>query len=134
MEIGRSVRLCVCLPACLPDCLPACLSLSLCVCLSVCLSACLPVFCEASSEVGPEFELRVELYSSCVEEDFAPGAAGPRRLSRLGLSGSLGRSSGRKLRAALETAAGCGANGGGPGGEGGAGGGTTPQVPALNPQ
>ncbi|XP_062339763.1 rhotekin-like isoform X2 [Osmerus eperlanus] len=86
------------------------------------------------SEVGPEFELRVELYSSGVEEDFAPGAAGPRRLSRLGLSGSLGRSSGRKLRAALETAASCGANGGGPGGEGGPGGGSTPQVPALNPQ
>ncbi|XP_071321467.1 rhotekin-like [Trachinotus anak] len=58
------------------------------------------------SEVGPGFQLRVELYSSCVVEDFSPGALGPRRVSRLG--GSLGCSSGKKIRAAFESAAVCG--------------------------
>uniref|UniRef100_A0A3Q1I9T8 PH domain-containing protein n=1 Tax=Anabas testudineus TaxID=64144 RepID=A0A3Q1I9T8_ANATE len=57
-------------------------------------------------EVGPGFQLRVELYSSCVAEDFSLGALGPRRMSRLG--GSLGCSSGKKIRAALESAAVCG--------------------------
>ncbi|KAM3874161.1 rhotekin-like [Diretmus argenteus] len=73
------------------------------------------------SEVGPGFQLRVELYSSCVVEEFSLGALGPRRLSWLG--GSLGRSSGKKLRAALESAVGCGSisNGGGAGGDGGGG-------------
>ncbi|XP_040014024.1 rhotekin-like [Xiphias gladius] len=59
-----------------------------------------------SNEVCPGFQLRVELYSSCVAEDFSPGALGPRRVSRLG--GSLGCSSGRKIRAAFESAAVCG--------------------------
>ncbi|XP_027137775.1 rhotekin [Larimichthys crocea] len=63
------------------------------------------------NEASPEFQLRVELYSSCVVvEDFFPGALGPRRLSRLG--GSLGRSSGRKIRAAFESATVCGSSGG----------------------
>lgn len=62
--------------------------------------------CVSSNEVGPGFQLRVELYSSCVVEDFSPGALGPRRVSRLG--GSLGCSSGKKIRAAFESAAVCG--------------------------
>ncbi|TKS84837.1 Rhotekin [Collichthys lucidus] len=63
------------------------------------------------NEASPEFQLRVELYSTCVAvEDFFPGALGPRRLSRLG--GSLGRSSGRKIRAAFESATVCGSSGG----------------------
>ncbi|XP_059213871.1 rhotekin-like [Centropristis striata] len=61
------------------------------------------------NEVGPEFQLRVELYSSCVVEDFSPGALGPRRASRLG--GSVGCSSGKKIRAAFESAAVCGSSG-----------------------
>ncbi|KAM3599965.1 uncharacterized protein V6R79_014723 [Siganus canaliculatus] len=57
--------------------------------------------------VGPKFELRVELYSSShVFEDFSTGALGPRRGSRLG--GSLGRSSGKRIRAAFESATICG--------------------------
>lgn len=90
--------------------------------------------CVSSTEVGPGFELRVELYSSCVVEDFLLGAVGPRRLSRLG--GSLGRSSGKKIRAALESAAGCGAlaNGGGAGGDGGGGGPSPPSSPSLSVQ
>ncbi|XP_069369659.1 rhotekin-like isoform X1 [Paralichthys olivaceus] len=58
------------------------------------------------TEVDPGFHLRVELYSSCVVEDFSPGALGPRRVTRLG--GSLGCSSGKKIRAAFESAAVCG--------------------------
>ncbi|KAI3362129.1 hypothetical protein L3Q82_012452, partial [Scortum barcoo] len=58
------------------------------------------------NDIGPGFQLRVELYSSCVVEDFSPGALGPRRASRLG--GSLGCSSGKKIRAAFESAAVCG--------------------------
>nr|XP_046230921.1 rhotekin-like [Scatophagus argus] len=58
------------------------------------------------NEVGPEFQLRVELYSTSTEEDSSPGALGARRMSRLG--GSLGRSSGKKIRAAFESAAVCG--------------------------
>ncbi|KAG8010546.1 Rhotekin, partial [Nibea albiflora] len=50
---------------------------------------------------------------SCVVEDFFPGALGPRRVSRLG--GSLGCSSGRKIRAAFESATVCGSSGGGEG-------------------
>ncbi|XP_030599152.1 rhotekin-like isoform X2 [Archocentrus centrarchus] len=57
------------------------------------------------SEVSPGFQLRVELYSSCVVEDFSPGAIGSWRVSRLG--GSLGCSSGKKIRAAFESAAVC---------------------------
>ncbi|XP_017283002.1 rhotekin [Kryptolebias marmoratus] len=58
------------------------------------------------NKAGPEFRLRVELYSSCAVEEFSWGAPGPRRMSFLG--GSLGRSSGKKIRAALESAAACG--------------------------
>ncbi|GLD51701.1 rhotekin-like isoform X1 [Lates japonicus] len=50
------------------------------------------------NEVGPGFQLRVELYSSCAVEDFSPGVLGPRRAS----------SSGKKIRAAFESAAVCG--------------------------
>uniref|UniRef100_UPI0037E78AD8 rhotekin-like n=1 Tax=Semicossyphus pulcher TaxID=241346 RepID=UPI0037E78AD8 len=57
-------------------------------------------------EVGPGFQLRVEIYSSSAVEDFSPGSLGPRRGSYLG--GSLGCSSGKKIRAALESAAVCG--------------------------
>ncbi|XP_034752737.1 rhotekin-like isoform X5 [Etheostoma cragini] len=63
-----------------------------------------------SSEVGPGFQLRVELYSSCTVEDFSPGSLGPRKASRLG--GSVGCSSGKKIRAAFESAAVCGSSGG----------------------
>ncbi|KAF7643255.1 hypothetical protein LDENG_00242710, partial [Lucifuga dentata] len=69
------------------------------------------------NEVGPGFQLRVELYSTFVVEDFPQGS---RRLSRLGES--LGGSSGKMIRAAFETAAGCGAIssvGGGAGGDAG---------------
>lgn len=62
--------------------------------------------CVSSDEVGPRFQLRVDLYTSCVVEDFSLGALGPRRMSRLG--GSMGCSSGKKIRAALESAAVCG--------------------------
>ncbi|XP_074472932.1 rhotekin-like [Sebastes fasciatus] len=67
------------------------------------------------NEVGPGFQLRVELYSSCVVEDFSLGALGPRRVSRLG--GTVGCSSGKKIRAVFESAAVCGSSGGnvGPG-------------------
>ncbi|XP_070707078.1 rhotekin-like [Pempheris klunzingeri] len=58
------------------------------------------------SEVGPGFQLRVELYSTCAVEDSSPVALGPRRMSRLGES--LGCSSGKKIRAAFESAAVCG--------------------------
>ncbi|XP_068191056.1 rhotekin-like [Antennarius striatus] len=58
------------------------------------------------NEAGPEFQVSVELYSCCVVEDFSPGPPGPRRMSFLG--GSLGRSSGKKIRAAFESATVCG--------------------------
>ncbi|XP_022624538.1 rhotekin-like [Seriola dumerili] len=58
------------------------------------------------NEVGPGFQLRVELYSSCAVVEFSPGALGPRRVSLLG--GSIGCSSGKKIRAAFESAAVCG--------------------------
>ncbi|XP_038160921.1 rhotekin-like isoform X3 [Cyprinodon tularosa] len=58
------------------------------------------------NEVGPSFQLRAELYSSCVVEDFPRAAPAPRRMSFLG--GSLGCSSGKKIRAAFESAAACG--------------------------
>lgn len=62
-------------------------------------------FCKifrCSNKVAPGFQLRVELYSTCVVEDFAPGIPGPRRTRRLG--GSLGCTSGKKIRAAFESA------------------------------
>uniref|UniRef100_A0AAY5EJB8 REM-1 domain-containing protein n=1 Tax=Electrophorus electricus TaxID=8005 RepID=A0AAY5EJB8_ELEEL len=52
------------------------------------------------SEAIPGFELRVQLYSCCSEED-AMGGSTPRRLASK-LSSSLGRTSGRRTRAALE--------------------------------
>ncbi|XP_037548496.1 rhotekin-like [Nematolebias whitei] len=58
------------------------------------------------NKVGPEFQLRVELYSSCAKEDSSWGVPGPRRISFLG--GSLGRTSGKKIRFAVESAASCG--------------------------
>ncbi|XP_015798667.2 rhotekin [Nothobranchius furzeri] len=55
------------------------------------------------NKVGPEFRLRVELFSSCAAEDLSTGALAARRMSFLG--GSLGCSSGKKIRTALESAA-----------------------------
>ncbi|XP_072228200.1 rhotekin-like [Leuresthes tenuis] len=55
------------------------------------------------NKVDPEFQLRVELYSSCAAQDFFPGVLAPKRMSFLG--GSLGCSSGKKIRAAFESAA-----------------------------
>ncbi|XP_041667578.1 rhotekin-like [Cheilinus undulatus] len=57
-------------------------------------------------EAGPGFQLRFELYSCSAVEDFPPGTLGARRGSYLG--GSLGGTSGKKIRAALESAAACG--------------------------
>uniref|UniRef100_A0AAQ4PJD3 REM-1 domain-containing protein n=1 Tax=Gasterosteus aculeatus aculeatus TaxID=481459 RepID=A0AAQ4PJD3_GASAC len=61
-------------------------------------------------QAAPAFQLRVELYSSCAVEEFSPAAPGPRRASCLG--GSVGCSSGKKIRAAFESAAACGSGGG----------------------
>lgn len=63
-----------------------------------------------SNKVGPDFQLRVELYSSCVVEDASPAVLAIKRSSFLG--GSLGYSSGKKIRAAFESAAACGSVGG----------------------
>uniref|UniRef100_A0A8C6UZC9 Rhotekin n=1 Tax=Neogobius melanostomus TaxID=47308 RepID=A0A8C6UZC9_9GOBI len=52
------------------------------------------------NEAGPGFELRVELYSCCSEDDYSAGST-PRKLASK-LSSSLGRSAGKKLRAAME--------------------------------
>ncbi|CAG00385.1 unnamed protein product, partial [Tetraodon nigroviridis] len=52
------------------------------------------------NDAGPGFELRVELYSCCSEEDYSAGST-PRKLASK-LSSSLGRSAGKKLRAAME--------------------------------
>ncbi|XP_013983862.1 rhotekin isoform X1 [Salmo salar] len=80
-------------------------------------------------EASPCFEIRVELYSTCVVEDFCPGpgALGPRRHNRL--SSSLGCTSGRRIRAALESAA-CGTISNVEGGDG-RGGSPPPLLPAL---
>nr|XP_020450159.1 rhotekin isoform X2 [Monopterus albus] len=51
-------------------------------------------------EASPGFELRVELYSCCSEDDYSAGST-PRKLASK-LSSSLGRSAGKKLRAAME--------------------------------
>lgn len=56
--------------------------------------------CVRSNDAGPGFELRVELYSCCSEEDYSAGST-PRKLASK-LSSSLGRSAGKKLRAAME--------------------------------
>ncbi|KAM9744082.1 rhotekin isoform 1-T1 [Menidia menidia] len=52
------------------------------------------------SEASPGFQLRVELYSCCSEDDYSAGST-PRKLASK-LSSSLGRSAGKKLRAAME--------------------------------
>ncbi|KAM4605805.1 rhotekin isoform 2-T2 [Discoglossus pictus] len=65
------------------------------------------------SDVDPSFELRLQLYSCAVEEDFLL-AGTPKKLSTK-LSSSLGRSSGRRVRAALDGTPGSPlSNGGGP--------------------
>ncbi|CDQ72354.1 unnamed protein product [Oncorhynchus mykiss] len=55
------------------------------------------------SEASPGFELRVELYSCCSEEDYSAGSV-PRKLASK-LSSSLGRSAGKKLRVAMDPGA-----------------------------
>uniref|UniRef100_A0A1A7XF58 Rhotekin n=1 Tax=Iconisemion striatum TaxID=60296 RepID=A0A1A7XF58_9TELE len=52
------------------------------------------------NEASPGFELRVELYSCCSEDDYSAGST-PRKLASK-LSSSLGRSAGKKLRAAMD--------------------------------
>ncbi|ROL47399.1 Rhotekin [Anabarilius grahami] len=65
------------------------------------------------TDVPPGFDLRVELYSCCVVEEFSVGFPS-RRLSRLGSASS------KKFMATLETAASCSSHGSGTGsGEGG---------------
>ncbi|TSN86101.1 Rhotekin [Bagarius yarrelli] len=55
------------------------------------------------NEASPGFELRLELYSCCTEDDYSAGNT-PRKLASK-LSSSLGRSSGKKLRTALDPGA-----------------------------
>ncbi|KAG7489439.1 rhotekin isoform X2 [Solea senegalensis] len=55
------------------------------------------------TDASPGFELRVELYSCCSEDDYSAGST-PRKLASK-LSSSLGRSSGKKLRASMEPGA-----------------------------
>ncbi|XP_034094337.1 rhotekin isoform X4 [Gymnodraco acuticeps] len=52
------------------------------------------------SEANPGFEMRVELYSCCSEDDYSAGST-PRKLASK-LSSSLGRSAGKKFRSAME--------------------------------
>ncbi|XP_077050257.1 rhotekin 2b [Siphateles boraxobius] len=56
------------------------------------------------TDAPPGFDLRVELYSCCVEEEFSVGFS-TRRLSRLGSASS------KKFMATLETAASCSSHG-----------------------
>ncbi|XP_062430816.1 rhotekin isoform X2 [Rhea pennata] len=65
------------------------------------------------TEAGPDFELKVELYSAGLEEDAALGSA-PKKLASK-LSSSLGRSSGKRLRAALDGGPGSPVSNGGSG-------------------
>nr|XP_012417216.1 PREDICTED: rhotekin isoform X4 [Odobenus rosmarus divergens] len=60
------------------------------------------------TEAGPDFELRLELYGACMEEEGALAGA-PKKLATK-LSSSLGRSSGRRVRASLESAGGSGSS------------------------
>ncbi|XP_041760458.1 rhotekin isoform X6 [Coregonus clupeaformis] len=55
------------------------------------------------SEASPGFELRVELYSCCSEEDYSAGSTSRKLASKL--SSSLGRSAGKKLRVAMDPGA-----------------------------
>uniref|UniRef100_A0A8C1AY45 Rhotekin b n=2 Tax=Cyprinus carpio TaxID=7962 RepID=A0A8C1AY45_CYPCA len=64
------------------------------------------------TDVPPGFDLRVELYSSCMEEEFSMGFS-TRRLSRLGSASS------KKFMATLETAASCSSHSSGTGSPGG---------------
>ncbi|XP_067883445.1 rhotekin-like [Heterodontus francisci] len=52
------------------------------------------------SSVGPDFEMKVEIYSCCVEEEFSIASA-PKKLASK-LSSSLGRSTGKKVRLGLD--------------------------------
>ncbi|XP_063165757.1 rhotekin isoform X2 [Candoia aspera] len=52
------------------------------------------------TEAGPDFELKIELYSAALEEDSALGGTPKKLASRL--SSSLGRSSGKQMRAAMD--------------------------------
>uniref|UniRef100_A0A8C8S7C2 Rhotekin n=1 Tax=Pelusios castaneus TaxID=367368 RepID=A0A8C8S7C2_9SAUR len=63
------------------------------------------------TEAGPDFELKVELYSAGLEEDSGLGST-PKKLASK-LSSSLGRSSGKRLRAALDGAPGSPVSNGG---------------------
>ncbi|TFJ98170.1 G-protein coupled receptor 4-like [Platysternon megacephalum] len=65
----------------------------------------------SSTEAGPDFELKVELYSAGLEEDSALGST-PKKLASK-LSSSLGRSSGKRLRTALDGAPGSPVSNGG---------------------
>ncbi|XP_049640314.1 rhotekin isoform X4 [Suncus etruscus] len=60
------------------------------------------------ADAGPDFELRLELYGACMDEEGALTGA-PKRLATK-LSSSLGRSSGRRVRASLENAGGSGSS------------------------
>uniref|UniRef100_UPI00398EB807 rhotekin-like isoform X2 n=2 Tax=Pristiophorus japonicus TaxID=55135 RepID=UPI00398EB807 len=63
------------------------------------------------SSVGPDFEMKLQIYSCCVEEDFSITSA-PKKLASK-LSSSLGRSTGKKVRAGLDsTGESAAANGG----------------------
>ncbi|XP_078390983.1 rhotekin isoform X2 [Cetorhinus maximus] len=53
------------------------------------------------SSVEPDFEMKMEIYSCCVEEDFSITSA-PKKLASK-LSSSLGRSTGKKVRASLDS-------------------------------
>uniref|UniRef100_A0A673IJ83 Rhotekin-like n=1 Tax=Sinocyclocheilus rhinocerous TaxID=307959 RepID=A0A673IJ83_9TELE len=64
------------------------------------------------TDVPPGFDLRVELYSCCVEEEFSMGFS-TLRLSRLGSASS------KKFMATLETAASCSSHSSGAGSPGG---------------
>ncbi|XP_067834238.1 rhotekin-like [Heptranchias perlo] len=55
------------------------------------------------SSVGPDFALKVEIYSCCVEADFSITSVPKKLVSKL--TTSLGRCDGRKVRAALESSA-----------------------------
>lgn len=54
------------------------------------------------ASVGPEFEVKLEIYSCCVDDDFSV-SSGPRSLASK-LSSSLGRSTGKRIRAGLNAA------------------------------
>lgn len=61
-----------------------------------------------SADAGPDFELRLELYGACMDEEGALTGA-PKRLATK-LSSSLGRSAGRRVRASLENSGGSGSS------------------------